>query len=132
MIILVGCVKKDAIRNVTDEEVIRGRVQEYWSYNIKEEYDKSYDFEYPLYRKMVSRIDYIRGIKANVKWLKADLKKVDVDGDSAKVTVWLDTKIEGLSAPNKPQRLEMRSRENEMIEKWTKIDGIWYHVPKKL
>lgn len=132
LIISVGCAKKDAIKISTDEEALRSRVQEYWGHIIKEAYDKSYDFEYPLYQKAVSRIDYIRGVSANKKWLKADIRKVAIEGDSATVTVWLDMKVENLMVPGRAKQQEFTVRDNEVEEKWLKIDGIWYHVPKKL
>lgn len=130
LIILVGCAKKDAIKSMSDEEALRERVQLYWSHVIKEAFDKSYELEHPLYRKTVPMVEYIRGVNVNVKWTRVEIKNVTIGDEAADVELVMDTKLTRIPAYKKdPGDVSMVG--NKRKEKWAKVDGIWYHVPKK-
>ncbi len=130
LINLGGCAKKDAIKQISDEDALRERVQAYWAHNIKEEYDKSYEFEYPLFKKNVSMVEYLRNITNNVRWERVEILKIEMGDGNADVTVMMDVNVKGL-----PIRVKGRDgiefKGNARTEKWIKTDGLWYHVPKK-
>ncbi|MGC2062385.1 MAG: hypothetical protein WA610_05355 [Thermodesulfovibrionales bacterium] len=131
LIILVGCAKKEAIKQMSDEEALRERVQLYWSHVIKEAFDKSYELEHPLYKKNVSMVEYIRGVNNNVKWIRVDIKSVVLENDTADVMLEMDTKLSTIPIyKNKTSDALMPNQRK--TEKWVRVDGIWYHVPKKL
>lgn len=130
LIILVGCAKKDAIKTVSDEDVLRERVQLYWSHVMKEAFDKSYEMEHPLYKKNVPIVEYIRGVNMNVKWTKVEIQSATIGNEAADIELVMDTRIKRLPAfPKDPGDINMVG--NKRTEKWAKVDGIWYHVPKK-
>jgi hypothetical protein len=54
LIILSGCAKKNAIKQISEEEALRTRIEEFWNYRKKLELDKCYYYEYPL----LSKIEY--------------------------------------------------------------------------
>jgi len=116
---------------MSDEDVLRERVGAYWGYVVKEAFDKSYELELPLYRKNVSLVDYLRGINNSVKWVKVEVKGLEITNDVADVEIVMDTKI--IAVP----MARRGGGDADMIglqrtDKWSKVDGVWYHVPKKL
>src|ERR1700690_3299340 len=73
LIIFSGCSIKEAVKNVPDEDILRERVMAYWGYKINEEFDKAYEFEYPLYRKTENAVNYIRHFNPNFHWRKCEI-----------------------------------------------------------
>ena len=126
LIIFSACVKKEAIKSVTDEEQLRARVVAYWNHKIEQEFDKSYEYEYPLYRKATSMVNYIRVFNiGKASWTRATVDRIDVQGDNATVDMKVGINIM-VSSSNKLEP------EVFIKEKWVKVDnGIWYHVPSK-
>jgi hypothetical protein len=123
--IFSGCVTKEAVKNVSDEEVLRERVIAYWNHKIREEFDKSYEYEYPLYRKQVSLVKYIKGFKTDViRWKAVNVKDININDDEAIVGMYIniDVKVPGI------RRIE---RDSLVKEKWVRVEGIWYHVPER-
>jgi len=123
--IFSGCVTKEAVKNVSDEEVLRERVIAYWNHKIREEFDKSYEYEYPLYRKQVSLVKYIKGFKTDViRWKAVNVKDININDDEAVVGMYInmDVKVPGI------RRIE---RDSLVKEKWVRVEGIWYHVPER-
>ncbi len=124
LIIFPGCATKVAVKSTTNEESLRERVMAYWNYKIKQEFDKSYEYEYPLFRKQVNMINYIRGFHTGkAGWAGARIEEVHVQGDTATVDMKIMIKIFVSSSKN----LE---HEGFVKEKWVKVDGIWYHIPQ--
>jgi hypothetical protein len=123
LIISIGCVKKEAIKISSDEEVLRERVMAYWNYRVKQELDKTYEFEDPIYRKSHSIVSYIK--KFGVDPIK--LKEVKINGlqmEDGVARIDLRTRVE-LRAPGSRKPLAADADRND---RWGKIDGIWYHV----
>lgn len=97
----------------------------YWNYKIKQEFDKSYEYEDPLFRKQVNMINYIKSFNtAKAGWSKAQIERIDMVGDNATVDMKIEIKIAVSSSKN----LE---HEGFIKEKWVKVDGIWYHIPQQ-
>lgn len=123
LIILLGCATKDVIINIPDEEVLSNRVAKYWDHNIKEEFDMSYNYEDPLFRKKTSMIKYIKNINTNVvKWVGADIENLRVENDVADVDMKL--KIRVMANPLHYKDVNVPAK-----EKWIRVDEVWYHVP---
>jgi hypothetical protein len=125
LIIFSGCATKEAVKGVSDEEVLRERIMAYWNYKVNEEFDRSYDYEDPLYRKMVNRVKYIQGIHTSrAKWTGVEIENLKIEGESAIVDMKVKMKIVVTPSKNiEPDAL--------LNEKWVKVSGTWYHVPQK-
>ncbi len=123
LIIFSGCATKDAVRNLSDEDALRERVNVYWSYKIKEEYDKTYLLEAPLYKKMISPVAYIRRMNPAVAYKAFDILDMTINKDMGSAEVKVGLKVQ-LKVPSvKPFVHDM-----VLTEKWVRIDGEWYHV----
>ncbi len=110
--------------------MLRDRVSEYWGCKVEEKFDKAYEFEYPVYRKKVGLTDYIRGFRPAMKWTKAEVQTIEKQDETAEVTVKVDTKV-NIAIPKRPKPAEFENKGLELHERWVKIDGVWYHVPKR-
>lgn len=127
MIILFGCATKYS-KKAQEEEVLRQRVMQYMEHNINREFDKSYGFEYPLYRKTVSMVNYIgKSLGYTYRTLEADIVDMNITDDQA--TVGLNVKS-WISLPNIRMRRD-DSYSSYMKQRWVKVDGEWYHLPRK-
>ncbi len=129
LIILAGCSIKETVKNIPDEEMLRERGTTYWGYICREEFDKAYAFEYPLYRKTVGLMDYIRRIRPGMKWRNAEIGKIVVENEAASMKVGVDTEVK-MTFPKVAKKFDVNSH-MELDEKWVKVDGVWYHVPEK-
>jgi len=125
LIIFSGCAKKEAIKSVSDEEVLRGRVTAYWNHKVKEEFDRSYEYEDPLYRKKVGLVNYIKSFNTErAGWTNSAVEGLKIENESAIVDMKLRVRIVVKPSKNLEQDVLLK-------EKWVKVDGIWYHVPQQ-
>jgi len=126
LIILAGCGTKEAVRSVSDEEALRERVTAYWGHKIRQEFDKSYPFEDPFYRKNMTIGSYVQSFDtAKARWTSARTEAVRIEGDTAVTDMMIGVRIMGPSA--KPLEHEV-----PLQEKWIKVEGVWYHVLQKI
>jgi hypothetical protein len=126
LIILSGCVTK-YIKKVPEEDKLRDRVTKYWEHKMNREFDKSYDFEYPLYRKAVSMVNYIEYAPKHIRLLNAEIADIQIEGERA--TVGLNVKA-WISIPQFRMKKE-DSYTSYREERWVKAGDEWYHLPKK-
>lgn len=127
MIIFSGCSIKDTVKSGSESNKggLRERVAAYWDHKIKEEFDKSYYFEYPYYRQKVTMVNYIKTFNTSVlKWLAATPDEIKQEDDTAEVKVNLKVRV-------RPPFMKKYEYDTSVQEKWVKADGIWYHVPPK-
>lgn len=123
LIICLGCAKKETIKTVSDEEVLRERIMAYWNHRMKEELDKSYDFEDPIYKKKFSLVSYIKSFGTN----PVNIQDVSIRGirrNDSTAEVDLDMSI-GLKARGMSQPLKSATTRKD---RWGKVEGNWYHV----
>jgi hypothetical protein len=123
LIISIGCVKKEAIKISSDEEILRERVMAYWNYRVKQELDKSYEFEDPIYKKGHSLVSYIKRFGVD----PVRLKEVKISGlqmEDAAARIDLKMRVE-VRAPGARAPLKT---EADRSDRWGKIEGMWYHV----
>lgn len=101
------------------------RVEEYWSLLVKQDFEKSYQFEVPEYRKEVSLVEYIQSFGTDVTWLGARIAKIAENGTEA--TVEMGIRYRWNSAVKMPEN----GVESYITEKWVLIDNVWYHMRYK-
>jgi hypothetical protein len=123
LIIFQGCVTKEAVKNVSEEEILRERVTAYWQYKANDEFDKIYEFEAPVYKRKVTLVHYIKGFNTNaVKWKKAAIENISMEETSAMVDMNLRVRVKVPAIP-------AYEYDSLIKEKWVKVDGMWYHIP---
>jgi len=118
------CSTRKQIIKEDDEVVLRRRVHEYWSYNIKGEWDKSYLYESPDFKEKVNLVAYVnQNSRFPMKWEGCDILEVWTSGEEGFVT--LNTKYRYII----PQT-DKAAFEKTVKEKWIKIkkDNQWYRV----
>lgn len=120
--ILSGCVTKEGVNNYSEEEGLRNRAMTYWNHRVKDELDKSYNYEDPFYRKKVSLVNYIKSFSAGtVKWKAVDIIDLTITRDNASLRL--------------KQKIDIRSHavvggeiDTVVADNWVKLEGAWYHV----
>jgi hypothetical protein len=126
LIILSGCAKKNAIRQVSEEEALRTRIEEFWNFRKKLELDKCYYYEYPLLRKKISLVQYIKSFNTElIQWKEFDIRDITIfDRNTAEVKLNIIVLV-------KMPMVKRFEDETEVTEKWINVDGTWYHVSEK-
>lgn len=126
LIIISGCAKKNAIKQVSEEETLRTRVEAFWNYRKKLELDKCYYYEYPLLRKKISLVQYIKSFNTElIQWKDFDIINITFfDSNTAEVKLNVIVQV-------KMPMVKKFDDETEITEKWVKVDGTWYHVSKR-
>jgi len=107
---------------MTDEEVLRRRVEEYWNYKIKGQWDKAYALESPDYQRRVVLSAYVnQNGRSMVKWEGFNIIETWTSGEEGFVKV--DRKYR-YALPQTDKAVFDRVAE----EKWVKKDGEWYRL----
>lgn len=123
LIILTGCFINRTTKSESDEEALRERIMAYWDHKIKEDFDKSYAYEHPLYRKQFNMVKYIGTFNTEVlKWTAAKVEDIRMDGPSARVSLKITVKV-------RLPRIRTEEEASMINEEWQKVDNVWYHVP---
>ena len=119
---LSGCATKpEVITKADEQEILRNRIQEYWQFKINGNAEKAYQVETPEFRERVSLPEYLNQFK-RVKYLDADILKIETDGEKGKSSVKL-----GYMMLLKHLTGKKLTKTEE--EAWVKIKDIWYHIP---
>lgn len=123
LIIFQGCVTKETVKNAAEKEILRERAIVYWQHKMNEEFDKSYEFEAPIYRRKVNLVYYIKGFNTSaVKWKTATIEDIRMEDTSATVEMNLRVRV-------KVPAIQAYEYNSLIKEKWVKVDGMWYHIP---
>jgi hypothetical protein len=124
LLIYSGCAK-NFVKKESDEEILKTRATAYWNHKVRGEFDRSYEFEDPFFRKNVNLNRYIQSIPAGrITWQGAGVERITVYGERADIDIKLAIKIIVSSKKNIEQDVKI-------TDKWVKVDGIWYHVHEK-
>jgi hypothetical protein len=119
---ITQCSPKRQIVKEDEETVLRRRVQEYWSYKIKGEWEKSYLYESPEFREKVSKVAYInQNRRSIVKWEGFDVLEIWISGEEGHVKV--DIKYRYIIPQTQKGAFEKVAEET-----WIKKDGQWYCI----
>lgn len=124
LLISAGCATKEALKNVSDEDVLRERAMAYWKYRINGELDKSYIYEDPLTRKKLSVVSYIqRYSNPMVGFSSYEIVAISRKGkDVFAVTVKLRVLLKAPGA-------KLFEHDTQITEQWIRDDESWYHAP---
>ena len=120
---ITQCSPKRQIVKEEEEVVLKRRVQEYWSYKIKGEWDKCYPYELPDYREKVNLQRYINeNGRSPVKWEGFDIMGIWTSGEEgyAKLNTGYRYLIPKVQKKGVFQRV--------VEEKWIKKDGNWHRI----
>jgi hypothetical protein len=119
---ITQCSTQKQIIKEDDEVVLRRRVHEYWSYNIKGEWDKSYLYESPDFKEKVNLVAYVnQNSRYPMKWEGFNIIEIWTSG------------TEGYAKVNAKYRYMIPQTDkavfNRVIEeKWIRKDGEWYRL----
>ena len=120
LVALFQCTPKAQLVKEDEATILRRRVQEYWSYRIKGELDKSYSYESPEYREKINLVRYINQLgRSPTKWEGFDILELWTTGEEGHVK--LSTKYRYL-LPQTTKGVFERMTEEE----WIKKGGVWY------
>lgn len=121
------CSPKKEIIKEDEDAVLRTRVQEYWSYRVKGEWERCYQYESPEYREEIKIYAYVvQNARFPMKWEGyeiTDLWTYDGEGH-VKLTVkyqYLLPRIQGRGIFGRTT-----------AERWEKKDGQWYRISEEV
>jgi len=125
LIFFSGCSIKDTVNTRSDEDVLKERIMAYFNFKIKKEFDKTYEYEDPLYRKTISLSKYIQ--KQGQRQVKAaTIEKLSIEGDKASVVMALRVKVRLVSEVG--MAVQDIEHDAKTPQTWIKSDGQWYHA----
>lgn len=113
-----GGVTETAINSDDLKTRLKKRVEEYWGFKIKRDFEKTYPFETPEYREKAKPAQYATSFGTGAQWLTAVVKKAEVEGNTAKV--WVEVTYKWTFAP--------KEAKSTALEKWQLVADQWYHV----
>jgi hypothetical protein len=100
------------------EEPLEQRAAKYWKARQERDAATAYPYEHPETRGTEG--EYVAKIATGPLAISAaEVEKVEVDGDDAKVTVRMTYR----------HALMPRDVKAPIVDLWTKVDGRWYHKP---
>lgn len=118
---MLQCTSRSQIVKEDDETILRKRVQEFWSYKIKGEWDKSYPYESPEYREKTKLEIYIvQNQRSVMRWEEFEILELWASGEEGFVK--LKAKFRYLIS-----RFKKAPFERVVEEQWLKKEGQWYH-----
>lgn len=122
LIIFSGCATKDAVRNLSDEDVLRERVMAYWGHKVNMEFAKAYEYEYNPEHKTLERYILMHSNPA-IGFKSFNLESIAINKEdySAEVglTIVPSLKVPGVRAFEIPKAI---------TERWVRVKELWYHV----
>jgi hypothetical protein len=118
----LSCTSAIKPQKIPESEILRRRVTEYWALKVKKDFDKTYEYEVPSYREKVTMVDYIMRQGQVIRFTDAEIREMDVDGDRARVEVFVRFNYQI------PQ-FKIKTSGDSIREKWAKFKGEWYHIP---
>ena len=96
LIIFSGCSIK-SVRDesvLSDEAILRERSTAYYNYRVNQEFDKSYEFEDPLYRKTVKLSQYVQKLAVSpAEWKAAKVEGLRIEDGKAEIALRLKVKV---------------------------------------
>lgn len=107
-------------------DVLHTRAVERWDLLIAHKAEKAYDYLSPGFRETKKREIYADEMNnRGVRWNKVNYGSQECDGDTCKVHLFVDYKIDmGGPAGKVPTS-------SPVTETWVKIDGRWYYLPEQ-
>ncbi|GIX34526.1 MAG: hypothetical protein KatS3mg126_0305 [Lysobacteraceae bacterium] len=124
-LLLAGCAATGARQDVPAEV----RAQERWDALLAGDFVKAWGYLSPGARSRGSAEAYAAQMKARpVRWKSAEVLGVECpEPELCKVTVKV-----GFTAPANMPRVGKLAASSAVIEKWIRLDGQWYYVPREI
>jgi len=118
---LAGC----ASLRPTPEEEVRKLATQRWQALLAGKFEQAYEFATPAFKKLRT-VDFYRTNRAAVpvKWLSAEVLRVDCEAARCKVTVKV------ISEPRVPGFRKPLNLESGIEETWVQEDGQWWIFEK--
>lgn len=108
-----------------DEDQVMLRAQKRWAALMDERYEDAYAFLSPGFRAKVSIYKYRNRYAGRTDWNSSTIKSVECEQDICEVVVDAEYRFKGV--PPFPAY----DGKQTFTEKWLKLDGEWWHVPRK-
>jgi len=121
-----GCETQKTDITVKDsKQLLESRLNEYWKAVIEKNFDKAYNFEYPVFRKMVPKENYIKaGLNSRATYVEAEPLEIQINEEDNTALVKM-----GLTVKLNIPHLKANTIKIQKKEKWIEVDNVWYHVP---
>ena len=117
----IHCSPKGQVVKESDEAVLKRRVQEYWTYRIKGQLDKSYLYEAPEYKEKMDLVRYITLYgRGTVRWEGFEIMELWASGEEGYVRL-------NAKARYQIPKFQEYVFDRVIEEKWIKKEGQWYH-----
>lgn len=122
LIIFSGCATKDAVRNLSDEDVLRERVVAYWGHKVNREFVKAYEYEYNPEHKTLERYVLMHSNPA-IGFKSFNVESIVINKEDGSADVGL-TIVPSLKVPGvRPFEIP-----KTITERWVRVKESWYHV----
>jgi hypothetical protein len=116
------CTPKTQVIKEDEEAALKRRVQEYWNYRIRGEWEKSYQYESPDYKEKLNILGYInQNSRLPLKWERYDIVEMWTSGDEGYVK--MNVKYRFIIPQTNKAAFEQVTE-----EKWIKKDNQWYRL----
>lgn len=117
---LASCSTERPLLRASDESVIAERAAARWSAMIERDFDTAYRYTTPAYRE-THPVRLFRGrFGSQVAWTAARVENVTVDGDVARVRIWIV--YQAVDPSGQPFE-----NERPIEEVWIRAGGDWWH-----
>lgn len=124
LIIFFGCATKGTTTLQPKWETLKERVMAYWNYKMNKEFDKTYNFEDPFYRKTVTLVRYIQ-MNSNPLLEYRGFEIVDINETKDNAEIELRVVVRAKVPGAKPFE-----HDTFIKEQWIFHEGDWYHLNK--
>jgi hypothetical protein len=108
-----------SLRQTPDIAALTKRADELWKAKENERLNIVYEFCEPKFKAQTSMDEFV-GKKALWAYHSHTLEWAETTGDSGKV------KVTSVCKPTDPHVSKLAPQEKSSIEKWVKVDGVWY------
>jgi hypothetical protein len=107
------------------ESTVATRAAERWAALVQEDYEAAYAMLSPGYRAKVPPKAYRARFEGRTDWKDAEVREVSCEGETCTVKAYATYRFLG-TAKFPPMDGEYGGEET-----WVRLDGQWWHVPKK-
>jgi len=121
----LGCQSQKVEKKVDNKYLLEKRLKEYWQAVINKNFDKAYELEYPVFRKVVPKTNYIKaGINTKAVYVGAEPVEINLNKNQDEALVKMALLVKFHVPGIKADKIKIQKK-----EKWIKVNDNWYHVP---
>ena len=115
--------KIEPVAPLTEESILTDRVVTRWRAMIARDFPRAYEFETPGYRQTHTVEQHANRFGRHAVWRDAEVYKLNIEGDIAKVTVFVKHTFAG--PDGNPEE-----GATYVDETWLRKNGQWWYVSK--